>query len=272
MDGISYRSSSSSTRTSSSSRCKPLFFPALLLALAAASMASLRFCLATSSNGSRDLRLEDTGRVNVYIYDDPVFDETDVIRCFRRKTHGAAPWQAEHGTLVQDMGEIWLHQSLLSHPWRVLDPEDADVFFIPMYPVLNAKLQQKLKRCKGLNHEQRATMSIMHLVKKSPYFNRFGGADHVVVCSWWNCGRQALGPQHRMLLRRTVVGINENLSRWSFWGCGDRMVTVPYTPSSGMTTTATIGGRSAEERTIPFFFVGTSRGRPERDNLQVSRE
>ena len=91
-----------------------------------------------------------------------------------------------------------------------------------------------------------------------------------MVCASWNCGRAALDPRHRMILRRAVVGINEKLDYRSMWGCLERMVTVPYTPSSGVTTTSNMGGRSAEERTIPFFFVGTGRGRPERENLQVS--
>ncbi|CAN0504096.1 unnamed protein product, partial [Laminaria digitata] len=200
--------------------------------------------------------------VNVYVYDDLVFDEAAVIQCYRERTRGVAPWQDEHEVMAQDAGEIWLHQSLLSHPWRVLDPEDADVFFIPMYPVLNAKVQiMQGKDCGGLSDQQRATRSIMHLVRNSVYFNRFGGADHVVVCAWWNCGRGALDPQHRMLLRRAVVGINEQLDIWSMWGCRDRMVTVPYTPSSAVTTSTMVSGRKAEERDIPFFFKGTARGR-----------
>ena len=149
-----------------------------------------------------------------------------------------------------------------------MDPEDADVFFIPLYPVLSLKLLGTHKSCDRLNHNQGITRTIMHLVTNSTYFNRFGGGDHVVVCAWWNCKR-ALSPQHRMLLRRVVVGINQNLDNWAMWGCHARMVTVPYTASSALTTTRRIGGRSAEERDIPFNFVGTSRGRPEREHLKV---
>ena len=32
-------------------------------------------------------------------------------------------------------------RSLLSHPWRVLDPEKADLFYVPMYPVLSFKVE-----------------------------------------------------------------------------------------------------------------------------------
>ena len=252
-----------------SSRHQTLVVRAFLLALAAALMASPESCFATSSKVKLEQNVDDTDRVYVYVYEDPVFDETAVIQCYRDRNSGVAPWQDERAGMAQDTGEIWLHQSLLSHPWRVLDPEDADVFFVPIYPVLNAKVQNQVSECHGLTNQQRATRSIMHLVTNSPYFNRFGGADHIVVCAWWNCGGAALDPQHRMLLRRAVVGINEKLDLWSRWGCLERMVIVPYAPSSGVTTTSIAGGRSAEERTIPFFFVGTARGRPERENLEV---
>ena len=224
--------------------------------------------LATSSAAGPQLQVEDTNRVNVYVYEDPVFDHTALIQCYRDRHEGVAPWQDERKDMAQDMGEVWLHQSLLSHPWRVLDPEDADVFFIPLYPVLGHKLSETRKSCYGIDHQQRVTRAIMHLVINSTYFNRFGGADHVVVCAWWDCKR-ALSPLHRMLLRRTVVGINENLDRWSWWGCQERIVTVPYTASSALTTTGAIGGRSTGERDIPFTFIGSSRRRPERKNLEV---
>ncbi|CAN0398818.1 unnamed protein product, partial [Ectocarpus fasciculatus] len=111
--------------------------------------------------------------------------------------------------------------------------------------------------------------SVEYLSSSSIFFRRFGGADHVLMCPWWGC-RLALGPKNRMLLRRTVVGINERVFGWTRWGCGPgKMVTVPYAASSALATRDMIGGRTAEDRDIPFFFVGTARGRPERENLDV---
>ncbi|CAN0120809.1 unnamed protein product, partial [Ectocarpus fasciculatus] len=111
--------------------------------------------------------------------------------------------------------------------------------------------------------------SVDYLFYSSIFFRRFGGADHVLMCPWWGC-RIALGPKNRMMLRRTVVGINERVDKWTRWGCGPgKMVIVPYTASSVLATGEMIGGRTAEDRDIPFFFVGTARGRPERENLDV---
>lgn len=210
-------------------------------------------------------------RVSVYVYDDntTALVTTDLVQCYRERHDGLAPWQDERTDMAQDMGEIWLHRAMLDHPWRVLDPEDADLFFVPLYPVLSFKLiGEEDKGCKGLSHGQRMIAAVQHLERESTYFKRFGGADHVVVCAWWNC-RQALGPRHRMLLRRAVVGINERIKSWANWGCAKRTVTVPYTPSSVMTAHDAFGGLAAAERDIPFFFVGTTRRRPERENLKV---
>ncbi|CAB1121524.1 unnamed protein product [Ectocarpus sp. CCAP 1310/34] len=165
---------------------------------------------------------------------------------------------------------------MLFHPWRVLDPEEADLFYVPIYSALSSKLTEHStihlelrRRCGGLTHDELMDASVEYLSSSSLFFNRFGGADHILMCAWWGC-RNGLGPKHRMLLRRTVVGINERVFKWTRWGCGPRkMVTVPYTASSVLATSDMIGGRTAEARDIPFFFVGTARGRPERENLDV---
>lgn len=209
------------------------------------------------------------GRVSVYVYDDPALDQTDLIQCYRDQHDGVPPWQDERADMAQDMGEIWLHQSLLVHEWRVLDPEDADVFFVPLYPVLSAKLLGiSDKKCGGRTHKERIKAAIIHLDHESTYFKRFGGADHVMICAWWDC-RNALTRTHRMLMRRAVIGVNERIKEWVNWGCSGKMVTVPYTASSVVTADRMIGGKGSGERHIPFFFAGTSRSRPERKNLEV---
>ena len=64
-----------------------------------------------------------------------------------------------------------------------------------------------------MTHRGRMNAAVEYLSLSSPFFNRFGGADHVVVCAWWNC-RVAIGSWHRMILRRTVIGINEKIYDW----------------------------------------------------------
>ena len=214
-------------------------------------------------------KLLESSRVNVYVYDDPALDFSDVIDCYREK-YGESPWQDERADMAQDMGEIWLHRAMLDHPWRVLEPDQADVFYVPMYPVLSYKLMRGpgAKKCRGLTHNERITNAVAYLHTRSVYFQRFGGSDHVIVCAWWNC-HSVFTPWQRTPLRRAVLGINERNTGWAKWGCGGRLLTIPYTASSIITTPELFGGADPESRDIPFFFVGTARKRPERENLKV---
>ena len=212
--------------------------------------------------------LDEASRVSVYVYDDPALDFSDLIDCYRER-HGKSPWQDERVDMAQDMGEIWLHRAMLDHPWRVLEPDKANVFYVPIYPVLSYKLLGPgVKKCSGLTHNQRINNAVVYLHTRSMYFQRFGGGDHVIVCAWWNC-REVFTPWQRMLLRRVVLGINERIKNWANWGCGGRSITIPYTASSIITTPELFGGADPENRDIPFFFVGSARKRRERENLKV---
>lgn len=222
-----------------------------------------------------------TERVNVYVYDVPELDFSPVVRCYQ-KQYGFSPWQHEREESAQNTGEIWLHQALLRHPWRVLDPDEADVFYVPLYAVTSQILDwgdqngppvgtRIKRRCEGYTHSERMDNAVDFLATRSRHFVRFGGADHAFVCAWWGCPL-ALGPHHRMILRRVVVGVTDKaFSKYTGWGCGkQRQITVPYTASSFLTTSEAIGGRGTEERDIPMFFVGSARGRAQRENLAVS--
>lgn len=43
---------------------------------------------------------------------------------------------------------------------------------------------------------------------------RYGGADHLLVCAWWDC-RSTLDPSLHMRLARVMVGINERQEDWA---------------------------------------------------------
>ena len=87
---------------------------AVLLALVGSILAPQQYRFATSSKVGPQLlqQVKGTGPLNVYVYDDPAFDHTALIQCYRNHYSGVAPWQDDD--MAQDMGEIWLYQSLLS--------------------------------------------------------------------------------------------------------------------------------------------------------------
>lgn len=80
--------------------------------------------------------LDTSGSTRVFVYTNPAFDHHDLIECYREQHKGVSPWQDERAEMAQNMGEIWMHKAMMEHPWRVFDAEDADLFHVPIYPVL----------------------------------------------------------------------------------------------------------------------------------------
>lgn len=208
--------------------------------------------------------------VSVYVYDAPIFNNTDLIDCYRRTT-GVVPWLHEDWDVAENVGEIWMHRAILKHPWRVLDPDKADLFFVPVYPFLSFHLLERLRgknKCPRKNHWKRMDAVIAFLTRKSTHFKRFGGADHIIICTWWKC-LESINTYYRMFLRRVILGMHEIVDYWADWGCFGKEMTVPYVASSTITTSEVIGGLPDDKRTVPFFFAGTARRRLERLNLEV---
>lgn len=88
---------------------------------------------------------------------------------------------------------------------------------------------------------------------------------------WWRCG-VALGNRARVVLSRTILGINESPpanTDWARWECANRVVTVPYVSSTHIPESLFVldDEYTLRERNIPFFFAGTNRDRVERENL-----
>lgn len=71
-----------------------------------------------------------------------MLDHTDLIECYRYEHVGVPRWQDEREDTAQDMGEVWMHRALLKHPWRVLDPAEADLFAQVLYGILARNMQQ----------------------------------------------------------------------------------------------------------------------------------
>ena len=82
------------------------------------------------------------------------------------------------------MGEVWIHQALLRHPLRTTDPEQASLFYVPLYATVSSDSEPLLGslECNGTTHMERVDGALDFLEKESKYFMRFGGADHFIAC------------------------------------------------------------------------------------------
>lgn len=210
----------------------------------------------------------------IYVYDDPAVDWSRLVGCYVEK-HGVSPWRHEEEEHAQNMAEVWVHQALLRHPMRTRDPAEASLFYIPLYVTVSSDATPQLGNlvCENETHYERVDRALDFLETESKHFMKFGGANHFFVCSWWRCG-VALGNRARVVLSRTILGINESPpanDEWARWECTNRVVTIPYVSSTKIP--ASLFTRDDEyvmrNRSIPFYFAGRMRDRPERANLAV---
>jgi len=217
----------------------------------------------------------DATRIKVFIYDVPELDHGDLIQCWKQRNGGESPWQAQHHDVARNMAEVWLHEALLAHPWRVQYPSQADLFYIPLYPALSYQVSLLAtspgeETCGGWSHEERMETALDFLTRKSLFFNRFGGADHMLACTHHET-RKIFDSSHRMVLRRVILGVHRRTLERTMWGCGlEKLVGLPYVAHSELTATIRVGGRPYAERDVPLLFVGSSQHQTaERLSLQV---
>ncbi|KAJ7976815.1 exostosin family protein [Quillaja saponaria] len=89
-------------------------------------------------------------------------------------------------------GQIALYESILASPYRTLNGEEADYFFVPILdsciitrageaPFLSMQDHQGLRSSLTLEFYK---LAYDHIVKQYPYWNRSSGRDHIWFFSW----------------------------------------------------------------------------------------
>ena len=133
-----------------------------------------------------------------FLYSGPGFGTPPgLLDCYRRKFK-VDVWRDERmWELAQNAGALWVHAALERHPLRVRDPNDAEVFILP----IDCWTSQKAGACPraygddaaavarvGASHEARMNAAL-HAVRTSPWWARRGGRDHALVSLWWGTTR-----------------------------------------------------------------------------------
>lgn len=188
----------------------------------------------------------------------------DLVMCYHNRT-GENVWEHEKADNVQDLAEIWLYRSLMDHPNRTYDPAEADLFFIPMFPVMSFRVG----KCMGMTHTSRMDM-VATVLRDDPYFKRNGGSDHLIVCGWYKCRRVLRALNEVLHLNETaLLSIHERLQPWSGWHCPEKLIIHPYVANAAITQNPV--DKPFLDRTTSFFFVGCVRRMLERQNCRIIR-
>jgi hypothetical protein len=148
-----------------------------------------------------------------YMYDAPVFNYSALVSCYVAE-FGIEPWLDERRhEMAQNTASMWLHESFKRHPLRTLDPSEADLFVMPIEAYVSASLT---KPCRtptlakagetpegshpdgfgGSMHvvytestAERRNADILQFLQASPWWQRHGGRDHLVICAWWGAAK-----------------------------------------------------------------------------------
>ncbi|XP_019464174.1 PREDICTED: probable arabinosyltransferase ARAD1 [Lupinus angustifolius] len=130
--------------------------------------------------------------LRVYMYDLPPRFNVGMIN--RRNTTVTPvtasdwpPWPGNWGLKKQHSVEYWMMGSLIHEgedgerreAVRVLDPEVADAFFVPFFSSLSFNTYGHTMTDPATEIDRKLQVDLMELLKKSKYWQRSGGRDHV---------------------------------------------------------------------------------------------
>lgn len=129
-----------------------------------------------------------------YVYLNPLIDFSHLLEC--PGVHELI--NSAHGEGLQ---EIHVYKALVTdHPQRVMNPKDANAFYVPVMEYLSWKVQT----CNGVSHSDRIHNAYTEL-RKSPYFRKRTGRDHF----WVSSKSFAFGPD---LVGTAFEGLNASIS------------------------------------------------------------
>ena len=112
------------------------------------------------------------------------------------------------GVRMQNTAEIGAHAAF-NHDTtrRVYDPDDADLFYVPIFPYMS----QKLGRCEGRNGNRTHNGRMQHaaeLLERSRYYQRRQGRDHFYITTTWSTARMSFYTQMLQLGRKLGCGVS----------------------------------------------------------------
>ena len=136
-----------------------------------------------------------------YMYEGPGLDHGWMHGC-----PGFTEWAT--GVRMQNTAEIGAHEALNRETARrVHNPDDADLFYVPILPYMS----QKLGRCEGRHGNRTHTGRMQHaaeLLDSSWHYRRRQGRDHFYVTTTWSTARMSFYTQMLQLGKKLGCGVS----------------------------------------------------------------
>ena len=205
---------------------------------------------------------------SIYVLEDPLVNWSYLVECYEDQ-YGISPLDDERVEHAQNTAEIWMYNAALIYENRVYDIEEADFIYVPMMFVLSSdfEIRSGSLDCNGKTHPERVEDALDFIVQMDSY-KATAGSNFILACTWFWAG-QSIGNRARVIFSRSFIGINEMNNDWAKWECLNKIITIPYVSSSVVAKNEDLNIERIETRDIPFFFAGSSRGKPDRMNLEI---
>ena len=150
---------------------------------------------------------------------------------------------------------VWIHRALLSDSSRTLNPDEADLFFVPLYLAISESQP---------SHTARLTAWLSAL-QQSPHFQRSTGTDHIIapqVISPQVAATSGLA-QVRKLLELGFTGAFEVNNEWTAGWSWNRTIVMPYVANPFLTPIEAANASMLEyvgrKRNISIYYVASLR-------------
>uniref|UniRef100_A0A7S2V4F6 Exostosin GT47 domain-containing protein n=1 Tax=Fibrocapsa japonica TaxID=94617 RepID=A0A7S2V4F6_9STRA len=153
-----------------------------------------------------------TSQLRIYVYDVPTAFTTDLLESAKlsNNTFDWPAWRQMHAMEVVihqamvNLPEASDHQARAASAVRTLDPEDAALFFVPFYASLAPSWDLTLYS--GL---------VAHLRQFGRYWDRYGGADHILVAASKNTLRSAYKTRAKHLMVQNPIFLTPEMMNYN---------------------------------------------------------
>lgn len=152
--------------------------------------------------------------------------------------------------------DVAVHQKLAQHPWRTHDPDRASLFFVPAYTSWSL-----IGGCGDHLENMEATAK---LLRKSEYFQKSGGSDHMLSAFLFSLNPASLGDMSDLISKMLVANMESDRGALDTANSGfSKSFAIPYGPVSVIRPDL-LGDTTPprDSRSHSLFFMGNADNRP----------
>ena len=216
-------------------------------------MAECAVCAARAAELARSI-----GRYRFYVYEGPAVDNMTRLLQLPPITprYANVPWtdaeKLRRNIFPEYTAAVWIHRALLRDPSRTLDPEEAELFFVPAYLEISAIQPDHTERLRAW----------LAFINGSAHYKRHGGADHLFGTSDVREDERMQYHGHalvRSLLGRGFTGVFEIRPGWAGGWAVENAIVMPYVADPFLTSASerrrTRQASARVTRDLSLFYV-----------------